>query len=265
MSKLKFSIITASYNSDKYIKQTLESVRDQDYDNIEHVLVDGGSTDKTNTIIKSFPHVENYISEPDKGIYDALNKGVNRATGDVIGFVHSDDYLKDSTIISKIATFLDTHKATGVYGDIVFVDDDQKVLRHYSSKKWRFNQFKVGKMPAHPSFFARKEVYESYLFDTQYKIAADFDQMLRAFKDPEFNFEYMAIVTTCMRLGGASTDGLKSNLRINREILNICKVNGIRTNLIKIYSKYPSRFLEILRGRLSGKRKAESGKRKIIE
>jgi len=250
---MKISIITAAYNSDKYIKQTLESVRDQDYNNIEHVLVDGGSTDRTNLIIQSFPHVTNYISEPDKGIYDALNKGVNRAAGDVIGFVHSDDYLYNDKVVTQIAKYLQDHpEVTGIYGDIQFVDDNKKILRHYSSKSWKFGHFSRGKMPAHPSFFARKEVYETYLFDTQYRIAADFDQMLRAFKDPEFKFEYLPIITTSMRMGGASTDGFKSNLRINREILNICKVNGISTNLIKIYSKYPSRFLEILRGRLSG-------------
>lgn len=250
---LKISIITAAYNSDRYIKQTLESVRNQEYDNIEHVLVDGGSTDDTNQIIQSFEHVSNYISEPDKGIYDALNKGINRATGDVIGFVHSDDYLHHDKVVSEIADYLQNHQeVTGIYGDIQFVDDNKKVLRHYSSKSWKFSHFSKGKMPAHPSFFARKEVYETYLFDTQYRIAADFDQMLRAFKDPEFKFEYLPIITTSMRMGGASTDGLKSNLRINKEILNICKVNGIRTNLFKIYSKYPSRVLEILKGRLNG-------------
>ncbi len=242
---LNVSIITAAYNSDQYIKQTLESVRDQDYDNIEHVLVDGGSKDDTNDIIKSFSHVTNYVSEPDKGIYDALNKGINRATGDVIGFVHSDDYLHDETIITQVAKHLiDNPDVTGVYGDIQFVDDRKKVLRHYSSKSWTFAQFTKGKMPAHPSFFARREVYESYLFDTQYKIAADFDQMLRTFKEPEFRFDYLPIITTSMRMGGASTDGLKSNLQINREILQICKANGLVTNYLKIYSKYPSRVLE---------------------
>ena len=124
---LNVSIITAAYNSDQYIKQTLESVRDQDYDNIEHVLVDGGSKDDTNDIIKSFSHVTNYVSEPDKGIYDALNKGINRATGDVIGFVHSDDYLHDETIITQVAKHLiDNPDVTGVYGDIQFVDDRKK-------------------------------------------------------------------------------------------------------------------------------------------
>jgi len=218
------------------------------------VLVDGGSKDNTNSIIKSFPHVTNYISEPDKGIYDALNKGINRATGDIIGFVHSDDFMHDNEVLSKVADYFDQNpKVTGVYGDIVFINDDKKVIRHYSSKQWKFNHFKLGKMPAHPSFYARREVYEAYLFDTQYKIAADFDQMLRTFKDPEFKFDYVPLVTTTMRLGGASTDGLKSNLKINREILHICKVNGINTNYLKIYSKYPSRIWEIVRGRMKNR------------
>lgn len=242
---MKISIITAAFNSDKYIRETLESVRDQDYSDIEHVLVDGGSSDRTNEIIKSFPHVTNHVSEPDKGIYDALNKGVNRATGDVIGFVHSDDYLRDKNTISEIAKYLKSNPdCTGVYGDIVFVNDNKKVIRYYSSKSWRFKKFKFGQMPAHPSFFAKREVYESYLFDTRYKIAADFDQMLRAFKDPEYHFDYSPQITTCMRMGGASTDGLKSNIRINKEILKSCQENGIKTNLVNIYSKYLKKIFE---------------------
>ncbi len=252
MPPLKISIITAAYNSEKYIKHTLESVRDQTYADIEHVLVDGGSTDETNAIIKSYPLVKNYISEPDQGIYDALNKGINRATGDIIGFVHSDDYLHDTSILRCVAEYLENNpNVTGIYADIVFVDNSKKVLRHYSSRSWRFSKFQYGKMPAHPSFFARKEVYESYLFDTQYKIAADFDHMLRAFKDPEFLFHYLPIITTSMRMGGASTDGLKSNLRINKEILQICKANGLPTNYLKIYSKYPSRLLEFFFTKMS--------------
>ncbi len=215
-------------------------------------MVDGGSSDKTNNIIQSFPHITNYVSEPDKGIYDALNKGISRATGDIIGFVHSDDFLHDQHVISNVAEYFKQHPyVTGVYGDIVFINDEGNIVRYYSSKNWKMDHFKLGKMPAHPSFFARKEVYESYLFDTQYKIAADYDQMLRTFKDPEFKFDYVPLITTSMRLGGASTDGLKSNIRINKEILNICRVNGVRTNYLRIYSKYPSRILEFVKGRLN--------------
>lgn len=244
---MKISLITACFNSDKHLEQTLQSVADQTYGDIEHILVDGGSTDKTVDIIKSFPHVANWVSEKDKGIYDALNKGISMATGDVIGFIHSDDYLLNSTVIEEIAqTFDDNPKASGVYGDIVFVNNDGKTIRYYSSKNWSIKKMAIGKMPAHPSFFARKRVYDVHPFNLNYRIAADFDQMLRVGLDESFPIVYAPITTTAMRMGGASTDGIKSNVRINKEILTICKANGIKTNYLKIYSKYPSRLLEFL-------------------
>ncbi|MBO6516850.1 MAG: glycosyltransferase [Bacteroidia bacterium] len=245
---MKVSLVTACYNSEKDLEQTLKSVADQTYNNIEHVLVDGGSTDSTLDIIKRFDHVTNWVSEPDKGIYDALNKGVQMATGDVIGFVHSDDYLLDNTIIASVVEQLTAKpQVSAIYGDIIFVNDEGKTIRYYSSKSWSFKKMAVGKMPAHPSFFARKEVYDRYLFNLNYKIAADFDHILRVSKDPEFSLEYIPLVTTAMRMGGASTDGIKSNIRINKEILAICKSNGVKSNYLKIYSKYPSRLLEFLK------------------
>lgn len=248
---MKISLITASYNSEKYIGETLQSVADQTYDNIEHVLIDGKSKDRSCEIIQSFAHVAKFVSEPDQGIYDALNKGTNYATGDVIGFVHSDDYLHSNTVIEEIANYFQKHpEISAVYGDIVFVNDDKKILRYYSSKDWTIEKMKIGKMPAHPSFFARTEVYEEYQFDLRYRIAADFDHILRVAKDPEFQIHYIPLITTSMRMGGASTDGIKSNLRINKEILQICSANGLKTNYLKIYSKYPSRILEFVHGRL---------------
>lgn len=245
---MKISIITACYNSEKNLRQALESVRDQTYGNIEHVLVDGGSKDDTVNIIKSFPHITNWVSEPDKGIYDALNKGVEMATGDVIGFVHSDDYLHNKDVIATIADYLSNNKSVAaVYGDIVFVNDKDDNIRYYSSKDWSLKKMKIGKMPAHPSFYARKEVYDRYKFNLGYRIASDFDHILRVAMDPEFEMAYLPLITTSMRLGGASTDGIKSNIRINKEILEICKDNGLKTNYLKIYSKYPSRLMEFIR------------------
>ena len=248
---MKISIITASYNSEKYIGETLQSVADQTYTDIEHVLIDGDSKDSTCDIIRSFSHVAKFILEPDKGIYVALNKGTNFATGDVIGFVHSGDYLHSNTVIEEIANYFQQHpEISAIYGDIVFVNDDKKILRYYSSKDWNIAKMKIGKMPAHPSFFARKEVYEEYQFDISYRIASDFDHILRVAKDPGFQMHYIPLITTSMRMGGASTDGIKSNLRINKEILEICKANGLKTNYLRIYSKYPSRVWEFVKGRL---------------
>ncbi|MEZ4843441.1 MAG: glycosyltransferase family 2 protein [Bacteroidia bacterium] len=245
---MKISIITATYNSSKTIKDTLESVCKQTYPNIEHIVIDGNSKDGTQNIIKSYPHVAFFISEPDKGIYDALNKGYSKASGDVLGLLHSDDYFFDNEVVEKIAdAFLKYPEIDAIYGDIVFVNDDQKIIRRYSSKNWKLEKMKIGKMPAHPSFFAKKEIYTKYPFNIKYKIAADYDQILRVALDKSFELKYVPITTTCMRLGGASTDGLKSNFLINKEILEICKSNNYPTNYLKIYSKYPSRILEFLR------------------
>lgn len=246
---MKISIITSTFNSGKTVADTLESVRDQTHGDIEHILIDGGSTDDTNDIIKRYPHVSKHLSEKDKGIYDGLNKGLKAATGDFVGFLHSDDYFVSKTVVEEIVAFLSTNpNLDGAYGNIVFVEDKGgKIIRKYNSRKWQFNDFKKGKMPAHPSFFARKSVYDAYSFNLDYRIAADFDQMLRCFSDDDFHFDYHGITTTCMRMGGASTDGIKSNLKINSEILAICKANGLPTNLMRIYSKYPSRLVEFLR------------------
>lgn len=247
---MKISVVTSCFNSAKHVGQTLQSVANQTYKDVEHVLVDGGSTDNTVEIIGQFPHVTNWISEPDKGIYDGLNKGVNRATGDVIGFVHSDDYLKSDDVLEQIANFFQSNpEVSAVYGDIVFVNEEEEVIRYYSSKNWSLKKMTIGKMPAHPSFYARKEVYDRYQFNLEYKIAADFDHILRVALDNEFKLAYLPLVTTAMRLGGASTDGIKSNLKINKEILAICKANGVKSNYLKIYSKYPSRIMEFLKKR----------------
>ncbi len=247
---MKISVVTSCFNSSKHVRQTLQSVANQTYTDVEHVLIDGGSTDNTVDIIRQFPHVTNWVTEPDKGIYDGLNKGVKRATGDVIGFVHSDDYLRSDDVLEQIADFFIANpNVSAIYGDIVFVNEQEDVIRYYSSKNWSFKKMSVGKMPAHPSFYARKEVYDRYQFNLDYRIAADFDHILRVAQDEEFTLTYLPLVTTAMRLGGASTDGIKSNLRINKEILAICKANGVKSNYLKIYSKYPSRVFEFIRKR----------------
>ena len=246
---MKISIITSTFNSAKTVADTLDSVRNQTHRDIEHILIDGGSNDNTNRIIEQYPHVSTHLSEKDNGIYDGLNKGLKLATGDFVGFLHSDDYFTSNSVIQELVEFLAANpKMDGAYGNIVFVEDKgEKIIRKYNSEKWRFNDFKKGKMPAHPSFYARKSVYEAYPFNLDYRIAADFDQMLRCFSDEDLRFDYHGITTTCMRLGGASTDGIKSNLKINSEILSICKANGLPTNLLRIYSKYPGRLIEFIR------------------
>ena len=179
---MKVSIITVTYNSALTLSDTLLSVRNQDYGNIEHVLVDGGSKDNTVEIIKSFPHVTNWVSEKDKGLYDAINKGIEMATGDVVGILNSDDFFPDKSIVSKIVETFKSKDIDAVYGDIAFIRPDnlQKVIRHYSSKKFHPGKFSFGFMPAHPSFYAKKECYNNLgLYKYDYKIAADYELLIR--------------------------------------------------------------------------------------
>lgn len=245
---MKVSIITACYNNESTITDALKSVASQSYDNIEHIVVDGASSDKTVALAKTFRHVSTILSEPDKGIYDALNKGLDLATGDVIGFLHSDDYFHDNDVVQKIVDEFEAKPQVDcVYGDIVFINSDKKVIRYYSSKQWTPNKFQYGRMPAHTSFFAKKKVYDKHHFDLSYRIAGDFEQLIRILYVDRTPYSYIELIATSMRLGGASTDGFRSNLTINKEILRACLKHGIKTNYFKIYSKYFKKVFEFLK------------------
>jgi len=243
---LKVSIITATYNSEKSIRRNLESVKNQTHADIEHIIIDGNSSDNTLSIVNEFPHVSKIISEKDKGIYDALNKGLDKAAGDVIGLLHSDDVFHDRLSIARVVSELvQESELSGVYGDIQFVNDEGQTTRHYSSKNWEFKDFSQGIMPAHPSFFAKKKVYENERFSLNYKIASDFEFLIRLFKNPADQFKYINFIITDMSSGGLSTRSWKSSLIINKEIRQICKLHGIKTSYSKIYSKYFKRILEL--------------------
>ena len=226
----------------------MESLISQVYQNIEFIIVDNASTDMTIDLVTSFKLKNNsikLISDPDKGIYDALNKGVSYASGDIIGFLHSDDVFKSNDVISLVASFFQEESSLdGVYGDIEFVNEDGKQVRYYSSAKFKEEHFALGKMPAHTSFFARKSIYNAFSFKLGYKIAADYDQMLRAFLSKQFKIEYRPLLTTSMLTGGASTKNIQSRITINQEILKSCKENGVKTNALKVYSKYLKKIFE---------------------
>jgi glycosyltransferase involved in cell wall biosynthesis len=234
---LKISIITASYNSSKTIRETLESVANQTYEYIEHIIVDGASKDGTLEIIKNYHHVAKVISEPDNGIYDAMNKGIRVATGDVIGFLNSDDFLTSRESISKIADALNSNKVDAVFGDIKFVSavDLGKVIRFYSSKKFNPSRFAWGYMPAHPTFYSYRKFYEKNgLFKTDYKICADYELLVRFLYSNKMSYNYIENVLVTMRAGGVSNGNLKSRYILNKEIVRACKENGINTNLVKV-------------------------------
>ncbi|MBW4890096.1 glycosyltransferase [Mucilaginibacter sp. HMF5004] len=239
---MKISVVTVVYNNAATIKDAITSVLAQDYANVEYIVIDGGSTDGTIDIIKSFGDKINiFVSEKDKGLYDAMNKGIKLATGDVVGTLNSDDFFYDSRVLTNIAKAFVNESIDAVIGDIVFIKDgdENKVLRKYSSAKWQPSRFAWGYMPAHPSFFAKKYLFTSFgYYKTDYRIASDYELLIRFLFMNKINWKYIPLITTKMRPGGASTQGIKSILILNKEIARACRDNGIYSNYLMIYSKY---------------------------
>lgn len=232
---MKFSIITATYNSVATLNSCMISVLHQSFQNIEFVIIDGNSTDESLTLVKQhqlkFPLIEfKILSEPDRGIYDALNKGIKLATGQVIGFVHSDDMLADNQIISTIANKFENENLDGIYGDLQYVrkNNINKVIRYWKGADYNSDLIKKGWMPAHPTFFLKRDVYEKHgLFNTNYKISADYDFMLRILKDESLKFTYLPKVIIKMRVGGASNQSIKNIIKKTKEDYHVVKANNI--------------------------------------
>lgn len=254
---LKISIITATYNSGKTVGDTLKSVLAQTYHDYELLVVDGASKDNTLEVVKKmeplFEGRMRYISEPDKGIYDAMNKGIRMATGDVIGILNSDDFYTSDDALACIAWTLEKEKVDAVYGDIHYVDDEdlKKCVRYYSSKPFRRWMMRLGFMPAHPSFYCRKEVYEKYgAFDAEnYRVAADFENLLRLIFVNKIKMHYINKDFVTMRTGGASNSGLESHKRIMRDHLKALKKNGVYSNIFLLGLRYLYKIGEILKSK----------------
>lgn len=241
---MKISIVTVCFNSEKTIEDTLKSIAQQTYHNIEHIVIDGNSTDSTNTIISRYSDsVAVHVSEPDKGLYDAMNKGIKLATGDVIGILNSDDVLFDNNVIQCISEQI--MDCDGVYADVGFYDTNLSAKkRHYSSSSFKKEMFSRGFMPAHPSFYARRGCYEKAgEYDSSYKIAADFEMLIRMFNLPGSRYKYINQEFVKMRVGGVSTSGFSSNILLNQEILKACRANSISASWFSVLSKYPSKML----------------------
>lgn len=254
---MKISLITATYNSEKYLRDTIESILQQDYPNVEYIIIDGGSKDSTTDIIKEYePKFEarlHWISEPDKGLYDALNKGFKMATGDVVGILNSDDFFTSNNVLSKVAETFQTTKCEAVYGDIHFVDgnDLKKCTRYYSSSIFKRSLMRIGFIPAHPSFYVHKSKFDELgYYKTDYKIAADFELLLRFIYVNKIRTQYIRLDFVTMRTGGMSTESMDSRKIIMREHLRAFKENGIFNNRFILCLRYPYKIWELLKAKL---------------
>lgn len=250
MNKPKISIITVVWNNASTIKDAIDSVLNQTYDNIEYIIIDGASTDATVEIVQSYRNkISKFISEKDKGLYDAMNKGIALATGDIVGILNSDDFYIDKYVIEKVVKQFGEKQVDSVYADLVYVKPDnlKKTVRYYDSSYFTPNKFAYGWMPAHPTFFMKKEVYEKYgVFKTDYKIAADFEICSRFLYTNKISYSYIKEPLIKMRVGGVSTSF--SSIWINSlEQLRACRENGIKTNIFKILWKYPTKLLGLFK------------------
>lgn len=249
---MKISVITATFNSGKTVKDTIESVLRQTHKDIEYLIIDGGSTDDTMDIVRSYePRFKGrmrYISERDRGIYDAMNKGIAMATGDVVGILNSDDFYTSPNILEQVAKTLTNTNIDAVYGDVHYVSNSnlEHYTRYYSSRLFHRNWMRFGFMPAHPSFYCRRSVYEQYgTFDLSYKVAADFENLLRLIFVHRIRIRYIAKDFVTMRTGGASSSGLRSHRQIMHDHLQALKRNGVYSNFFFLGMRYPYKLCEI--------------------
>ncbi len=248
---MKISVITVAFNAEKTIADTLDSVATQLHPDVEHIVVDGASTDGTLTVIERHgQRVSRLVSEPDHGIYDAMNKGLRLATGDIIGFLNADDVYADTGVLARVSANMEAEGLDALFGDAEFVSAEQpdRPLRRYRSERFRPGRIAWGWMPAHPTLFLRRELYERFgLFRTDYRIAGDFELVARMFHGDTLKYRHLPEVLVRMQTGGVSTGGWRNTLLLNREVLRACRENGISTSLPKILSKYPAKLLEFVR------------------
>lgn len=238
---LKVSIITACLNNAGTLESAMQSVFEQDYPNLEYIVIDGASTDGTKEILEKYKdRINVLISEKDKGIYDALNKGLSKATGDIVGFLHADDFYTYTNVISKIAKVFETENTDCVYGDIQYVDRDSTltVIRDWKSGPYRDGLFLKGWMPPHPTFFMKKKYYEQYgNYNTTFSISADYELMLRMLHKHKLKATYIPEVLVKMRTGGTSNRSLTRRIKANMEDRRAWKINDLKPALFTLIIK----------------------------
>ena len=251
---MKISIITVAFNAARTIADTFESVAAQTHPEIEHIVVDGASTDGTQEVVKRHAkHGARLISEPDKGIYDAMNKGLAQTTGEVVGFLNSDDFYADASVLAKIANAFQDPAVDACYADLVYVtQDNSRVVRYWKSKPFTKGDFAKGWCPAHPTFYVRKSVIERLgYFDQSYKLAADVEFMMRYLERGQVRAAYIPHVLVRMRLGGASNQSWDNVVQQNKEIFAALRKNGVPfSRMWFAANKVVSRLKQFVAGRI---------------
>lgn len=250
---MKISLITVTYNSAETLRDTILSVLSQSYSDIEYIIVDGLSMDGTVAIIKEYDPIFKgrlkWVSERDAGLYDAMNKGIRMATGDVVGIINSDDFYHRTDVISRVVDAFHVTEAQVVFGDVRFVRPENldKTIRYYSSEHFSPALFRFGFMPAHPTFFTYRRCFEEFgYYKINYKIAADYELLVRFLYTHRLKYQYLPFDFMKMRVGGVSTASVKSNLILNREIVRACRENGIRTYISLLFLKYFIKVFEFV-------------------
>ena len=248
---MKISVITVCYNSAMTIGDTLRSVAEQSHRSLEHIVIDGASQDATLQVIEATHNrVMHLVSEPDHGIYDAMNKGLKLASGEIVCFLNADDVYSHTNVLERVSQAMELDGLDALYADAEFIDFDHpnRPLRRYSSAHFHPSRIAWGWMPAHPTLFLKRTLFERYgCFRREYQIAGDFELVARMFHRSPLNYQYVAEVLVRMRAGGISTGGWRNTILLNKEVLLACKANGIKTNLFMILSKYPRKILEFIR------------------
>ena len=233
---MKISIITVCYNSAKTIEKTFKSVEGQTYEDVEYIVIDGGSKDTTLNIVNNYKElVSKIVSEPDKGLYDAMNKGIKLATGDVVGILNSDDIFTDNYVLENIANFHLQNNIEASVGNIIQFNEEGKTVRKYSAKNWHPEKLKIGFMPAHPAIFFKKELFDKFgFYQLDFTIGADYELITRFFLKHKISWKFSNITTTSMLIGGLSSSGLSSYQLISKEIKKALSRNDIKFSYLKV-------------------------------
>ena len=248
---MKVSIITITYNSESTLIDTIDSVLNQTYKDIEYIIVDGNSTDSTISIIHSYKDkISKFVSEKDNGLYDALNKGIALATGDVIGILHSDDFYTNHHIIENIVKTFNQNHADAVYADLFYVDKNNvnKIHRKWKSGHYTDGMFLNGWMPPHPTFFVKRSVYDKYgSFNLELVSAADYELMLRFIHKHKIKLTYLPEFIIKMRVGGKSNVSLKNRIRANNEDRKAWRINALNPHFYTLYLKPLRKIIQLFK------------------